>query len=192
MHLQTNLGVPHSTLDSWEVLLHLPYLSPAIRSKLDLSFSPPRGWRFLLHSKHLFLHSVADTASRCDLFSTAIITLCKKPWKGVNAVREASQAVKLQKTALFFVPFWRKAPGGVATALVTLRVTVRCAMDSQSHHFAQDMSAAFSLSMPPLRVSKWVTFCWKNSFQLPLTRDLSIERLSRYAEFWGGDGWRKV
>lgn len=49
------------------------------------------------------------------------------------------------ETALFFVPFWRKAPGGVAPALVTLRGTARGALDSQSPHFAQDMFAAFSI-----------------------------------------------
>lgn len=54
-----------------------------------------------------------------------------------------------ENSTFFFVPFWRKAPRGVASALVTLRGTARGALDSQSHNFAQDMSAAFSPSMHP-------------------------------------------
>lgn len=81
-----------------------------------------------------------------------------------------------------FVPFWRKAPGAVAPVLVTLKGTTRGALDFQSHHFAQDVFAAFLPSVQPPKSG------WKSSFQLSLTRNLSIERLSRYADFLGEGG----
>lgn len=54
-----------------------------------------------------------------------------------------------ENSTFFFVPFWRKAPGAAAPVLVTLKGTARGALDLQSHHFAQDMFAAFSPSVQP-------------------------------------------